>query len=271
MTLGIVQFINDYVGRDHNGDLQLDGIIKLIIDSLIVIAALVFVFIFLIKHTKTKKILVWSIIYFSIFLLVTAIGLKLTRSLMEIGIILFIGILVVNYAPEVKSHFTGLKRGKGEKGFINNAQAKEQLIDTLIRTVEYLTSRKIGAIITLEKENSLNTYIDKATKIEANVSFELLATIFWPNTALHDGGVIIRGNNIMCAGAFYPPSENADIPKTYGSRHRAGLGISEVSDAFTIILSEETGNIATTIAGTITSNCTLESLRVSLDQNIIVR
>ena len=75
----------------------------------------------------------------------------------------------------------------------------------------------------------------------------------------------------MCAGTFYPPSENADIPKTLGSRHRAGLGISEVSDAFTIILSEETGNIATTISGTITSNITVESLRVSLDQNILVK
>ena len=271
MTLGIVQFFKDYIGVDSAGNLLVNGIIKLVIDLLLVIALLVFVFLFLVKHTKTKKILVFSIIYLSVYLIVGSFGLVLLRSLMTVGIIMFLGVLVVNYAPEVKSHFTALKRGKGEKGFITNAQAKEQLIDTLIRTVEYLTSRKIGAIITLEKENSLNTYIDKGTKIEANVSFELLATIFWPNTALHDGAVIIRGSNIMCAGTFYPPSENADIPKTLGSRHRAGLGISEVSDAFTIILSEETGNIATTISGTITSNITVESLRVSLDQNILVK
>ena len=271
MTLGIVQFIKDYIGLDQAGNFQLHSVIKLAVDLLLVVGALVLAFLFLVKHTKTRKILVVSIIYLSVYLVASFIGLKLFKALLEVGIIMFIGILVVNYAPEVKAHFTGLKKGKGEKGFITNAQAKEELIDTLIRTVEYLTSRKIGAIITLEKENSLNTYIEKATKIESLVSFELLATIFWPNTALHDGGVIIRGNNIMCAGAFYPPSENADIPKTYGSRHRAGLGISEVSDAFTIILSEETGNIATTIAGTISSGVTLEGLRVSLDQNIIVK
>ena len=271
MTLGIVQFFEDYIGLDQAGNLQVHGIIKLVVDLLLVVAALVLLFMFIVKHTKTKKILIISIIYLAVYLASYAIGLVLFKALLEVGILMFLGLLVVNYAPEVKAHFTGLKRGKGEKGFITNAQAKEQLIDTIIRTVEYLTSRKIGAIITLEKENSLNTYIEKATKIEALVSFELLATIFWPNTALHDGGVIIRGNNIMCAGAFYPPSENADIPKTYGSRHRAGLGISEVSDAFTIILSEETGNIATTIRGTISSGVTLEGLRVSLEQNIIVK
>lgn len=75
----------------------------------------------------------------------------------------------------------------------------------------------------------------------------------------------------MCAGAFYPSSENSEIPKHYGSRHRAAIGISEITDAFTIVLSEETGRIATTIAGTITGNTTLDSLRISLKQNIIVK
>ena len=117
----------------------------------------------------------------------------------------------------------------------------------------------------------MNSFIDKAVKLDAIVSYELLNTIFFPNTALHDGAVIIRGNHIVCASAFLPSSDKNDIPQQYGSRHRAAIGISEVSDAFTIVVSEETGQIATTIGGTITGNVSLESLRVSLGQHIIVR
>lgn len=272
MTLGIIDYFKDYVGYNPvDNSYPLEGVIKFGIDALLVLILVIFLIRFLVKHTKSKKILVLTIVYIILFFIVSTLGLKLFQSCLSIGALIYLGILVVNYAPEVKTHYTGLKRTKGEKGFITSEQTKEALIDQLIKTVEYLTSRQIGAIITIEKENSLNTYIEKSTKIEALVSFELLATIFWPNTALHDGGVIIRGDQIMCAGAFYPSSENADIPKQYGSRHRAALGISEVSDAFTIVLSEETGNIATTIAGTITSKVSLESLRVSLNQNIIVK
>ena len=272
MTLGIIEFFREYVGYNPTtNEYPLGGIIKFGIDVLLVIILAILVLNFIVKHTKTRKLLVFSIFYLIVYVVVSTLGLKLIQMALSVGVVMYIGILIVNYAPELKGHYTGLKRSKGEKGFITSEQAKEQLIDSLIRTVEYLTSRQIGAIITIEKENSLNTYIEKSTKIDALVSFELLATIFWPNTALHDGGVIIRGQKVMAAGAFYPSSANADIPKHYGSRHRAALGISEVSDAFTIVLSEETGNIATTIAGTITPKVSLESLRVSLNQNIIVK
>ena len=83
-------------------------------------------------------------------------------------------------------------------------QFKKKLINTLIKTIEHLSSRKIGAIITIEKEHNLNSFIDKAVKLDAIVSYELLNTIFFPNTALHDGAVIIRGNHIVCASAFLP-------------------------------------------------------------------
>jgi diadenylate cyclase len=91
-----------------------------------------------------------------------------------------------------------------------------------------------------------------------------------PGTALHDGAVIIRGKQIMSAAAFYPSTDKNDIPKNFGSRHRAAIGISEVTDAFTIVVSEETGKIAITMDGNLTPNVSLESLRVLLRQNIIV-
>ena len=269
---GIINFIQEYIGYNSTtGQFSLLGLIKLIIDSLLVILSIIFVLVFLVKHTKNKSFIIMIIVYAVVFGIVSVCGLIMFQRVLIAGIIIYAGMLVVNYAPEIKSHLRGFMSKKGDKGFIADDAAKEKMIDTLLRTVEYLTARKIGAIITIEKENSLNNYIDKASKIDSIVSFELLSTIFFPNTALHDGAVIIRGARIMCAGAFYPSSEKADLPKQYGSRHRAGLGISEVSDAFTIILSEETGKIATTIGGTITSDASIDSLKVSLEQNIIVK
>ncbi len=111
-------------------------------------------------------------------------------------------------------------------------------------TAEYLSKRRIGALITIEKHNSLDQYAEKAIQLNSDVSKELLINIFTPNTPLHDGAVIIRGNKIRCAGAYYVLTKHEDLDKTTGSRHRAGLGISEVTDSLTVIVSEETGNIS---------------------------
>ena len=147
---------------------------------------------------------------------------------------------------------------------------KEELIDVLVKTVAHFSSRKIGAIITIEQEKSLNNFINNAVILNAVTTYELLETIFHVNTSLHDGAVIIRGNHIACAGAFFNPSSKTDIPQQYGSRHRAAIGISEESDAFTIVVSEETGTISTTIDGTITSGISIDSLKNALEVNIKV-
>ena len=124
--------------------------------------------------------------------------------------------------------------------------------------------------MTIEREDSLNTYIAKGTTLNSEVTSELLETIFLPGTPLHDGAVIIREDRIMSAGSFYPTSETTKISKNLGSRHRAALGISEVSDAFTIVVSEETGNVSITAEGSLTL-VTLEGLRSFLKENILVK
>ena len=160
---------------------------------------------------------------------------------------------------------------KTPKSTLTDEDAKEKLIDTIIAAASYLSSRRIGAIITIEKTQNLNTYIEKGVKLDAEVTVELLKTIFFPNTALHDGAVIIRGNRIMCAGTFYTPSDKPDINSELGSRHRAAIGISEDSDAFTVIVSEESGKISTTLGGTITQGLSEEALRLSLTNHIIIQ
>lgn len=119
----------------------------------------------------------------------------------------------------------------------------------IVEAAMYLSSQNIGALITIEKYNSLDQYADRAIIMNAIVSKELLINIFIPNTPLHDGAVIIRGDEIRCAGAYYTLSETEKHDKTMGSRHRAALGISEITDSLTIVVSEETGNISIVIEG----------------------
>lgn len=241
------------------------------IDVFILISTIIALIVFLVKHFKLKIVLPTIISFAILFVVSFLLNLRFLPTILFFAVGCIILMVIVYFVPEVKNTLTHGTRNKVSKQFLSNEETKEELINTLIKTIDHLSSRKIGAIITIEKEHTLNVYIDKAVKLDAIVSYELLGTIFHPNTPLHDGAVIIRGNHIVCASAFYPSSDKNDIPQQYGSRHRAALGISEVTDAFTIVVSEETGKLATTIGGTITGNVSLESLRISLGQHIIVR
>ncbi len=128
---------------------------------------------------------------------------------------------------------------------------KHHLIDEISNTLIELADSKTGALITIEQGVSLIDYIRKATRLDSQVSSELLRSIFVPSTPLHDGGVIIQGNKIACAAAFYEPT-TMEMPARFGARHRAAVGLSEVSDAITMVVSEETGLISIAQHGKLT-------------------
>ena len=119
-----------------------------------------------------------------------------------------------------------------------------------------------------EKNSSLEEFIDSAFEINAPLGNELLSTIFYPKTPLHDGGVIIRKNKILCAGAFYPSSDKVDIPKSLGSRHRAAIGISEISDSLTIVISEQTGNVSIAYNGYLDTDINKQALLRYLERHL---
>lgn len=254
-----------------NGNRNATEWICFLIDVVIFVAVIITLLILIGKHLKKSVFIFGLITYIILFVVAYTLSLPLIKICLYGSLVAFIMMLIVYYVPEIKNLVNTGTKTKASKQFLSSEQTKEELINTLIKTVDHLSARRVGAIITIEKEHTLNTFIDKGVKLDAVVSFELLDTIFHPNTALHDGAVIIRGNQVMCASAFYPSSDKNDIPQQYGSRHRAAIGISEVSDAFTIVVSEETGQIATTIGGTITGNVAIDSLKMSLEQHIIVR
>ncbi len=156
---------------------------------------------------------------------------------------------------------TGIKNSKERQMVVNN-----DLADHLYQSVEYLSRHRIGALITVERKVDLSKIINKALMLNADVSKELLTSIFIPNAPLHDGAVIIRGNKILCAKAYYPTSKRTDLPMHYGTRHRAAIGISEQSDAFTIIVSEETGNVSITVNKEIEYNISRETLNLYFEK-----
>lgn len=271
--LGILQnsqLFKDFIGF-FKGYMEKATMLQMIIEVAIILGLIALLFIFLLKYTS-KKWLFISLIFFTILLVVIVLfDLQMLFASYKYILLIYLFLWIAFYVPSIRTFFENITKPKNTKNFVNNEEAQEELINTLIKTCQHLSERQVGAIMTIEKEDSLNTFIEKGTRLDSEVTAELLETIFMPGTALHDGAVIIREDRIMCAGTFYPTSETTTIAKTLGSRHRAALGISEVCDAFTIVVSEETGKISVTFDGTLTQNVALDGLRVLLKQNIIVK
>ena len=158
--------------------------------------------------------------------------------------------LIVIFQPEIRNILEQLGRNQllGRHKVLT-VDEREHLVYEIVQSMDYLRKNKIGALIVLERDISLGNYIDKAKKIYADLSSDLLISIFFPNNPLHDGGVIIQGDRITCAGAVFPTSSSTKINKRLGTRHRAALGISEETDAIALVVSEETGDISIAIDG----------------------
>ncbi len=249
-----------------------ENLVGFCIDAALILIISVASFIILLKKIKKPTVILYPIFYLIAVALFIIFDVKYIAYTTIMGGILIASAELYSANSEFRLHQRVTSNDKKQSPkYITNEDEKNRLIAVLSETAQYFSERKIGAIITIEREQSLNAYIEKAVKLDAVVTTELLKTIFFPNTALHDGAVIIRGNRIVCATAFYTPSDKADIPNELGSRHRAAIGISEDSDAFTLVVSEETGQISTTIGGTITRKLTKEALELSLSQHLVVK
>lgn len=166
--------------------------------------------------------------------------------------------LIIIFQPEIRKT---LAQMGGSPIFGVTSAEEMKSIDEIVKAAVNLASKKIGALIVIEREVSLRDYIEIGIPLDAKVSKELLVSIFHPTSPMHDGAVIIKGNRIMAAGCFLPLALGAEISKAYGTRHRAGIGLSEETDAVVIIISEETGQISVAIRGELQTNLELGTLR----------
>ncbi|WP_293443333.1 diadenylate cyclase CdaA [Persephonella sp.] len=238
------------------------GIIKSIrindVIDIILVSVIIYYLLKFIIGTRGWQILIG--LFFLLFIWLAAKILHLTTiewvfdNLWSIGIF----ILIVVFQPEIRRGLAKI----GERGLLRySLLSKKKAIDEIIRAATFLAERKIGALIVFERSIDLENYTEGCVKLDADISLELLISIFIPQTPLHDGAVIIKDQRIASARCFLPLTINPNIPKNIGTRHRAGIGISEETDAVALIVSEERGEISLALDGKLHRNLDPLTLR----------
>lgn len=241
------------------------SLLKKLIDVLLVWMILYYILKNLRKNVKMvllfKGILVIIVLkIFSDLLNLTTIGYLLNYIIMWGPLA-----LIIIFQPEIRNVLEQLGRSQllGRHKVLT-VDEREKLVYEIAQAADYLRRNRIGALIVLERDNSLNDYIAKSKKLYADISSELLISIFFPNNPLHDGGVIIQGDKITSAGAVFPTSDNVRISKRLGTRHRAALGISEEMDCISLVVSEETGRLSIAIGGELFYNLSIDEVKLKL-------
>ena len=227
-----------------------------------------------IRNTQSEKLvkglffLVFAWIFSEILIL---IDLRILGVFLKSLVTLIALSLIVIFQPELRRLLGYL----GQPGFIRKAlfssnhstgdNNEVDVIKEIIEAVKYMTKTKTGALIVFQKEMSTGIYSDVGTKIDAMISTELILTIFHPNTPLHDGAMVIENNRIHSAGVLLPLTEDPKLSWKYGTRHRAAIGMSEVSDAACLVVSEETGDVSVTMDGILKKYEDLMTLKTDLE------
>jgi diadenylate cyclase len=177
------------------------------------------------------------------------------NNLLTIGIFA----LIIIFQPEIRRILARI--GEKQFGVFSSVEEAEKVIEEIVRACATMSEDRIGALIVIEREINVDNYVESGTVVNGEVSKELLVTIFWPGTPLHDGAVTIKRNRIHKAGAFLPLSLNQSLPQTLGTRHRAAIGITEETDAVAVVVSEETGAVSVSYSGKLIKNLDPQKLK----------
>jgi len=230
--------------------------------DIIVVAYIFYKFYMLIKETRAQQLLkgillIFLLIPISDFLQLTMLHWILNETI-TIGVLSFI----IIFTPEIRRALEHIGRSAfNEKHIMEDDVKIQEVITEITNAVENLSKSRTGALIVIEQLTGLEDVISTGTRIDAIVSAALLENIFVVNTPLHDGATIIRNDRIVAGGCFLPLTSNNDINKKLGTRHRAAIGISEMADALTIVVSEETGMISLTVNGRLTRNYNKDKIK----------
>ncbi len=249
-------------------------IIKAIID-ISVVAYVIYKLILLVKETRAWQLIKGILLIVAAAKISEILGLK-TISFILSNTIQYIAIaLVVLFQPELRRGLEQIGRSNF-KNFLGLDEEDKVLqttaaIEEIVKTASELSRTFTGALIVIEGDTRVGEIINTGIQLDSNVSSELLINIFTPNTPLHDGAVIIRSNKIKAAACFLPLTDNQNLSKDLGTRHRAALGITEVSDSVAVVVSEESGKVSFALNGGLTRNLTSDTLRKALNKNLLER
>lgn len=174
-------------------------------------------------------------------------------KLFAVGVVAFL----IIFQPELRRALVRI----GQQTIFTSYLKKGGTVDEIVQACEHFSRNRTGALIAIEREMGLKAYIENAILLDAHVTFELLTTLFAVNTPTHDGGVIIQGDRIAACGALFPLSQNMDLARSLGTRHRAAIGLTEETDAVCVVVSEETGTISASVYGKLTRDLDPGGLR----------
>jgi TIGR00159 family protein len=246
--------------------------IRAVVDISIV-SYLIYKLIFLVRETRAWQLIKGILLLFVAEYISGWLGLKTLEFILR-NLFQLVGFaLVVLFQPELRRALEQLGRSKFKNFFTFDEEEIEKktndAIEEMVNAAAELSRTKTGALIVLEGETKLGEIINTGVQLDSKITCELIINIFTPNTPLHDGAVVIRNNQVKAAACFLPLTDNPNLSKELGTRHRAALGVTEVSDCAALIVSEETGKISFALNGGLTRNLNPDTLRKALKKNLI--
>ncbi|QQK78996.1 TIGR00159 family protein [Salicibibacter cibi] len=240
-----------------------------IVDILLV-TFVVYKLITIVRGTRAVQLIKGITVILAAWFLSSLFALQTMQFLMNLVVTYGVLAIIIIFQPELRRALEQLGRGRlFGRGPTPEEKNSVNTIEALSKSLQYMAKRRIGALISIENETGMDDYIETGTPVRAQISSELLINIFIPNAPLHDGAVIIQNNVLSAAACYLPLSENPFISKELGTRHRAAIGVSEVTDALTIIVSEETGDISVTKNSEIHRDIDDERLRRMLENELL--
>lgn len=236
--------------------------------DILVVSLIIFQVLMLVRRTRAVQLVIGLAVLFAAYIVSQWLGLYTLQWLLtRVGLVVPIALLVL-FQPELRRMLEQLGRGGVSLvGFSTSGldrEARIRLMNDVSRAARILGSRKIGALIVLERSVGLADFIETGIRVDGVVTVQLLINIFFPNTPLHDGAVIIRGNRAAAAGCLLPLTERPGLSRALGTRHRAAIGITEETDALAVVVSEETGTISLAQEGRLSPGLTEEELKATL-------
>ena len=235
--------------------------------EILIIACLVYYVIKWVKNTKAWALLKGILVLFAIYVVAAVLGFDAILWIFANGVGVSITAIIILFQPELRKALETLGKRNIMSPFLDSREEgliSDKSVNELVRAAVELGQAKTGALIVIERSVNLDEYEATGIKIDSVITAELLINIFEHNTPLHDGAVIVRGDRLAAATCYLPLSENTRISKELGTRHRAAVGISEASDSFTIVVSEQTGGVSIAENGELSRRVSKEQLRERL-------
>ncbi len=227
--------------------------------DIILVAVLLYRFLLIIKGTRAAQMLFGLALLLIASLLSGYVELHTMNWIIQSLWAQIVILLIVLFQPEIRRALAQMGEARLLQAFTPAEELKS--LDEIIKAAVGLANRRIGALMVIERDTSLKEFVEMGTLLDAKVSKEILMSIFHPASPIHDGAVVIRGNRIVAAGCFLPIALSSEVSKALGTRHRAGIGLTEETDAVAIIVSEETGIISVSIGGKLDSPVDMGTLR----------